>query len=245
MEEEQIEIWYEEEKQNLSDRYLHAISRGVSLEKREKRFSRKMDRLAREYERRHTKLRAKTVAGERRKKLGESFARPFKAVHAGVRNVSHSSGSGIRKVFKAGYEPLCFRTNLLLTRHSHKIPDWFASRSRPVYYFYVRHLQEPFRIIALPFVKTASFFRWMVSGIGRLSSRCVSGFVGWVRIFAKHVAKHFLALYRGVSAEVEALHEQYNAWQSHRVQEHLDKKHAKVEVKRQNESGKESGAEAV
>ena len=53
MEEEAIELWYEEEKQKLSEAYMHSIEKKMPLAAREKKFNAAMKKLDKEYNAKH------------------------------------------------------------------------------------------------------------------------------------------------------------------------------------------------
>lgn len=244
MQDEEIELWYEEQKQELSEKYLHSIAKGVGVAQREKYFNKAMEAMTKKYERMHTSLKEKQRNKERRKKALHVIAWPIAALWRVLTAVSIFIWSAFRNSFRARCGTLYFKAGIVWTRNSYKFPDALDSFFRPTYYFYIKHLKEPLMILAKPFV-----------AVGRFFARLFSLFIGLVKSFAsllwsglkkaaKATAKLLAAVSKPVSARSEAISKQYNEWYAKRLQASLDRKQARKEAKEKTLKAKEEARAA-
>ncbi|MBN1543982.1 hypothetical protein JW898_00805 [Candidatus Woesearchaeota archaeon] len=231
MGEEEIDLWYEEEKQKLSELYMKSIEKGMSLDRREKKFDSAMERLNLRYERRHRSLQRKKENRKVRKKILSALWFPFKVMGRGLIRATCLVGRLIRQAFKARCANMHFHASVAWIRNSHKITDTAANTSRRFYFFYVKHLQAPLMALAKPFVKTGKAIKKTVQNTSRAVSTSASK--AWRRIVAavKLIAKTYSAVAKNVSARRQEIAKRYHEQESKRVQAHLDKKQKKKEEK--------------
>jgi len=171
MEEEEIELWYEEQKHELSEKYIQSINRGVALEHREAKFNKAMDRLNRKYQALHTKHRKKLKRSKRLNALLKAILFPFTATGRGFAAIFLFIGGSIRNVSRAKCGQAYFKANIAWIRNGYKIREILFAFSRPFFFFYVKHLQVPLLAICKPFVILGRAFIKMLVGIGSSFAR--------------------------------------------------------------------------
>ena len=239
MEEEEIELWYEEQKQRLSEEYISHIDKGMPLKDREAKFNRAMEELNSRYYKKHSALKKKK---EDRKRRAESKARilaPFVAIGMlfvnSFRLIGHAVGGG----FKTKYGGVKYNAEMLWIKKGYKITDGTANTLRPVYYWYVKYLQPFVLAVKRPFIKMGRFFKKKAISIKDFLSYCAAGLWKSIKLSFKYVVKHFAEGYKRFSAKKEELSKRYHDWQTKRVQAHLDKKHHKKEEKEKKKKERE------
>jgi hypothetical protein len=231
MEESDIELWYEEQKQKLSEQYIRSIDRGMSLEQREKHFNREMEKLSIEYDRRHAKYRRAMDTKSARGALFSSAAMPFKAAGSGIAAAARFLGSAVAAAFRENYAQVHFTANIIHIRHTYKLTDWTASLFRPFYYLYAKRLKLPLIIIATPFV---NYFKAAKQGFTQMGDGLSSGISSswkYTKISAKFIAVRLVSAHKKTAARIADISKSYHEWQKRRVQESLDLKQKRKEEK--------------
>jgi hypothetical protein len=231
MEEADIELWYEEQKQILSEQYIKSIAKGMSVEHREKHFNRAMEKLNAQYEKRHTKYARMLDRKKTRSELFKTLGTPFNAVGRGFLFVARFLGSGTSRAFKDHYAQAHFNMQLVNIRHAYKMTDGLHSMSRPFYHFYVKHLKMPLIIITNPFVKLGRYVKKKITAAKDSVSKAAATVWKYTKISAKFIAKHATSVSKKVSARMAEWSKKHNEWQAKRIQTHLDKKAAKEKRK--------------
>jgi hypothetical protein len=231
MEEEDIELWYEEKKQKLSELYIKSIEGGMSVEQREQKFNRAMEKLNAEYNKKHTKFLKTLDNKNRRAEFRAKLANPFKAIGRGLVTAVKFTGHGVGNAFKDSYAQVHFNAKLTHIKHSHKIMDRLAYFFRPLYYFYAKHIKLPLLVLASPFVRIGRFFKRKAANASENVKKAGAVLWKYTKIAAKFTATHAVAAQKKISARLADWGKRYHEWQSKRVQAHLEKKQTKKEEK--------------
>ncbi|MBW2964500.1 hypothetical protein KY363_03495 [Candidatus Woesearchaeota archaeon] len=231
MQDEEIELWYEEKKQELADRYLHSIEQGVGVDQREKHFNREMELLAKKYKSMHARLSSETRSKARRKAAIRAVVWPFVNLYRLIVFISAFVWNATRNSLKTRCGSLYFRASIFWTRNSYKMPDAMSSAARPFYYFYVKHLSGPLRTLASPFVYTGRLFAHAFNFLSdHLKSAAAATWSG-LRSAVKKTIKRLSASINVVSARADALSKRYQEGYDKRLQASLDRKQARKEAK--------------
>jgi hypothetical protein len=238
MEEEEIELWYEEQKQKLSEEYIKCIDRGMALEQREVKFNKAMEDLGSKYSKKHASLKKKKEDKKKRHESKTRMLAPFIVIVMFFVNSFRFVGRAVGGGFKTKCGSVKYRASMTWIRNGHKITDGTANTFRPVYYWYVKYLQPVVIAVKRPFLKTGRFFKKKAIQFKELILRFAAGFWKCTKISAKFVAKRSVGVWKGLSAKKEALFKRYHDWQAKRVQAHLDKKHHREEKKKKKQKDK-------
>jgi len=243
MDETEIDLWYEEKKQQLSEDYMKSIEHRMAVEERAKRFDRAMEKLNVKYEKRHKRYQRSIQHKEFRIGLLHALGYPFILFGKGITSAASIISNSTSRLFKDQYASAHFNANLIRIRHSHKFTDSISSFFRPVYYFYANHIKLPLIILASPFVRFGRFLTnkeaSIVEGIKRLAAVTWKG----IKIAAKYLFAHGVAAQKKIAAKSADWSKRYNAWQSKRVQAHLDKKKEREDAKKARAEAKGNAGE--
>jgi hypothetical protein len=231
MEEEAIELWYEEEKQKLSEAYMHAIEKGMALDSRQKKFDKAMHKLDSEYNARHWGLLQKKVRTEKRKKAFNFLIRPFLALGAALAHLFIGLFALLKHGFRAKYGQLHFSAGMFWIRNAYKVPDGTRVFFRPFYHFYIRYLQIPLYVMSRPFVAFGKAVKRFCVAIGAGFSAAAAFSWKYIKIGAKMLFAALGSFGKKVSAKHEAWSKRYHEWYSKRLQASLERKQAKKEEK--------------
>lgn len=243
MEEEEIELWYEEQKQKLSELYIKSIEKGVKIEEREKKFNKAMEKLNLQYEKKHVNFNKQKETQKKREKLKGTIFGPFASVGFFFIDCLGFIGKAIRGVFKAKCASTYFRASLVWIKNAHKVSVGFANAFRPLYYWYVKHLQRHVIAFVRPFIKLGRFFKKKKLQIGEFFAKTGSAFWKYIKTAVKFTAKHSAAACKNISSKLKEKSKNYQDWQAKRIQAHLDKKHHKQEEKKKKGKEKEEATE--
>ena len=231
MEEADIDIWYEEQKQMLSEQYMKSIAKGMGVEQRAKHFDKAMARLNLEYDARHAKYRRMLLNKSSRSTFFSALARPFKAIGSGFRITLIFIGSGISGLFKENYAQVHFTANIAHIRHTYKFTDGIHSFFRPSYYFYARHLKLPLIVLTKPFV---NYFKAAKQGFIQMKDGLSNaGAFLWkcTKTAAKFIVTHALSAHKKIAVKLADFSKRYHEAQAKRVQANLDRQQKKKEEK--------------
>lgn len=231
MEEEEIELWYEEEKQKLSEKFIKEIDKGVSVEKRAQRFNKAFERLTAEYDRKHAKFRAKSRNKERRKKLLSRLAYPFVMAGRSLRSGATCAGGLVSKSTRDKASTARFHFSLLWTRKSYKVPQFLGILTRPVYYKYVKYLQPAVILLLRPLRK---FRRWLARNIQKAvdALQYVAGTAwGGIKKTSKVLFKLTRSVLQSIVGKIEERNKRYTEWYKKKVQERTDRIQARKEAR--------------
>jgi len=239
MEEEEIEMWYEEEKQKLSEQYIKAIERGMSLDDRERRFTREMENLNKKYEKRHNAFQNGKSRKESTQKMIDISLAPFRMI--GKFLCTAGVGFGLMgKGIKSKCAQATFHFNLMWIRNAYKVPDGFKSSTRPLHMFYIKHLKMPLIIISKPFVRFGKMTASLVIGVKEFFANTFALFWKYIKLFAKSTSAKLSAANKNVSAKLGNLAKRYTAWKAKQVQEQIDRRQKKKEAKEKKSGKKEA-----
>jgi hypothetical protein len=244
MEEEEIELWYEDQKQQLSEQYIKCIDKGMSLEQREKKFSRKMDCLNRKYNKKHTKYLKQKDTSKKRKQFWTGFFNPFRSIRRSLALFFKMIGAGVSGAFRTRCAQIRYQADMAWIKKGYKITDGFARGLRPVYFFYVKHLQRYWLEFIKPFKRFGLFVKNTVISIGQFFSKAAARSWKGMKISAKFIAKHSSAVSKKLSARMEEMSKRYHEAYAKKVQAHLDKKQQKKEEKEKKRKAKEEAKQA-
>ncbi|MBW2972566.1 hypothetical protein KY359_06020 [Candidatus Woesearchaeota archaeon] len=153
MEEEEIDLWYEEEKQKLSEEYIKSIDAGMNIEKREKTFNKAMDVLSRKYARKHQRLREKGRSRDFRRKMFKALAFPVVMPWRAMLWLLRFAGSAIAYAVRSKCASAQFNASVMWIKNGYKLTDGAVSMARPFHFFYIKHIQMPLLILTRPFVR--------------------------------------------------------------------------------------------
>ncbi len=231
LEEEEIEMWYEEHKQKLSELYIKSIEKGMPLEKREAKFTRAMDRLNEQYKRYHTRMLRKKENAKKRKESMSRMTAPFRtAGRAAVKSFSFLGGAA-KKASKAKCANLHFQMSMIWIKSGYKIADYIRRWARPPYYLYVKHIQPSLIALTAPFKRLGR----NISRYAELAKEGIKNTAkqAWERVkkAVKWAAKHTTEVYKKFTEKAEAVQKRYTEWQKRRVQAYIERKQDKKERK--------------
>ncbi len=239
MEEEEIELWYEQEKEKLSELYRLSIEKGMKLEDREKKFNRAMERLTEEYDRKHTRLQARKERQKRRAKSRSRFSGRVGFFIRVFGSVFSFFGRGIRRVFSTKYAHAHYKASMFRIRYGYKIIDSSSNAFRPLFYWYVRYVQRFIIALVRPFILLGRFFRKKALQAKDLFMNLASVSWEWTKKIAKYTASGSAAVYKSVSGKCGEISKRYHEGYAKKVQEQLDKKQARKEAKEKKKKEKE------
>jgi hypothetical protein len=231
MNEEEIDLWYEEQKQLLSEQYVKSIENGMKIDDRENRFNKAMGRLDAKYHGKHDKL-------------WHNMGAPFVAIGRGFAVFFIFLGAGIKNSFRAKCGQAHFKANICWIKNAYKVPVGLGNAFRPFYFFYVKHLQVPCHIIAKPFVLSGRAVKNMIRGIGRFFAKLAVVVRKYMKVAFKFTIKHSMAGYKAVSSWLGGIAKRYQEWSAKRIQAHLDRKQARKEAKEKKKKEQEERKKA-
>lgn len=240
MEEEIIDLWYEEEKQKLSEGYIKSIEKGVPVDKRKKVFDKAMEKLNQKYNKKQQKLERNKRRKKRWKRHREKMAEPFQETYIAIAYSTKMLTGGALNIFTEGYHSLRFSTSLFWMKRGYKIRAGFQRRMRPFYYFYAKRMKYPLIILTKPLVVTWEYLsRKAGQGKASIKKSAKGIWKGTVKT-SRYLWKELTAGYGKVSNFHEKLSKKYHAWYADRLQKSMDKKQAKKEAKEAKRKDKES-----
>ncbi|MBW2968220.1 hypothetical protein KY362_07075 [Candidatus Woesearchaeota archaeon] len=239
MEEEEIEIWYEEQKQLLSERYMKHIEAGVDRDKRAAKFNNAMEKLFRKYNALHAQLMKQKEAKARRKKVLHAMGAPFVALWRGISWVFRTFFRSLASGFKLIYGKLRFTMSLFWIRKAHKIYDPLSNMLRPVYYWHAHHTKPVLVFISAPFIRFRKYLGKKREAFKEMTSAAVALSWKYTKLSAKFIFKKSAGVYKAVSARMETHSKRYHAWYAAKVQERADLKQAHKEAREQRKKDRE------
>lgn len=239
MEEEEIELWYEQEKEKLSELYRLSIEKGMKLKDREKKFNRAMERLTEEYDRKHTRLQARKERQKRRAKLRSRLSERAGFFIRVFGSVFSFFWSGIRRVCSTKYAHAHYKASMFRIRYGYKIIDSSSNAFRPLFYWYVRYVQRFTIALVRPFKVLGRFFRKKALQTKDLFMNLASVSWEWTKKIAKYTASGSATVYKSVSGKYGEISKRYHESYAKKVQEHLNKKQARKEEKEKKKKEKE------
>ncbi|MEA3229941.1 MAG: hypothetical protein U9P44_03425 [archaeon] len=239
MEEEEIELWYEENKQKLSDLYIKSIDKGMNVRQREVKFNKAMDKLVVEYERKHTKLIRKKYNHKRRQVFKKHMVYPFVLFWNAITGLCSFIGSSIHGSVKTKCGHVHYHASVLRIRHGYKITDGVTTFFRPVFYWYVKYLQRSVIVFTKPFVCVGKFFKKKAIRTKDFVMYLCASIWEYTKKLAKLIAKVSKKVYKIVSGKYSEVSKKYTEWYAKRVQKSADKKQARKEAREKKLKDKE------
>jgi len=237
---EEIELWYEEEKQKLSERYIKSIEKGMPVDRRKKVFDAAMDKLSAKYNAKHAKLLAKKEQEKRNKALRKSAFGPLVMFGSMITKVFMFLLGGIASALKAKAANTYFSAKIFWIKNGYKVPDGTKSTFRPLYYFYVKHFKPPLLLLVSPFVRLGKRVKKKFTATIEWVKTTAQKVWKYMKIAFKFTVKHSLSAYKKVSEKYEAASKRYHDWQAKRIQADLDRKQKKKEEKEKRLKEKEA-----
>ncbi len=244
MEKEEIELWYEEKKQRLTEQYLDAIERGVGVAARKERFDRAMMRINREYERKHQKFERDIIRKSRNQRLRMKMFLPLQETGSALSYSGGQIGSGFSRFFRNQSKKAAFAAQIIWIKNAYKVPDKIGSVFSPAVRFYRWHLTVPvywflfpWRVLGDGFVGIGNFFTQGGKDLGLgIWNRTKKG--------AKTTSKNVSGIVKNVNSKFEMMDKKYHEWYAARVQKDLDRKAAKKAAKEEKIKAKEEEQKA-
>ncbi|HII71486.1 TPA: hypothetical protein HA265_01900 [Candidatus Woesearchaeota archaeon] len=240
MEEEEIELWYAEQKQKLSEEFIRCIDRGMSVERREAKFNAAFERLHKRYENKYSAFLRRNDAQKRKKQRKARILAPFIAVGRALSTSTTWMFGGVAAMCRARFGQASFTVRIFWLRNGHKMVDGTGNLFRPLYYLYARKMKYPLIIITKPLVIVAGWVKRLFLSIKEDIKKASSASWKAALKAAKWTFKHSGAVANSISGKMDAFTKRYNEWQSKRVQAHLDKKQAREEAKKKRKEEKEA-----
>lgn len=239
MEEEEIDLWYEEQKQKLSEEYIRCIDKGMSLEQREAKFNKAMEDLGAKYNKKHASLKKRKEDKKKRLESKTRILAPLVIICMSFVNSFKFIRGAVTRGFRTKCGSVKYNADMVWIRKGHKVTDGTANTFRPVFYWYVKRIQPVVIAVKRPFLRMGRSLKKKAMLAKEFFEQCAAGLWKYAKISAKFIAKHSMAGYKTFSAKKEDISKRYHAWQAKRVQAHLDKKHDRQEEKKQRKKDKE------
>lgn len=240
MMDEEIEMWYEHEKEKLSEQYRHSIEKGMKLADREKKFNRAMASLTNEYNSRYTRLQRKRKREKRMAELKGRFTGRILSASMAVWNVFAAFGNLIKRTCGTKYAHAHYKASMFRIHYGYIIVDGLSNTFRPLFYWYVRNLQRYVTWIKAPIIHSWRYVLKKAGSAKDKSFKIVLASWNSAKKAAKKTSSTAKASYKKVSGKYAEVSKKYHDWYSARLQKSLEKKQAMKEAREKKKKEKEA-----